>query len=117
MTDDELREILGKHDTIIAATIEKIAIDHRGGPLRNWIVVMHVDEVLRGARVGPNIFVFVHSPTHEFPMLDEKERIGAKTLWALSTEGDKIRAARHLSTLTAFEDVSKRTRAMLTCSD
>jgi hypothetical protein len=114
VTDDELRKILDEHDTIVATTIQKIAIDHRGGPLRNWIVVMRVDEVLRGASIGPNIFVFVHSPTHEFPMLDEKERIGAKTLWAFATEADKIRKAVHLSTLTAFDDISKRVRAMLT---
>lgn len=113
MTDDELRALLAKHDTIAATTIRKIAIDHRGGPLRNWIVVMHVDEVLRGARIGPNIFVFVHSPTQEFPMLDEKDRIGARTLWAFTTDGDEIRAAVHLTTLTVFEDMSKRVRAIL----
>lgn len=113
MKDEELREILDDHDTIVAATIRKIAIDHRGGPLRNWIVVMDVDEVLRGVSLGPSIFVFVHSPTHEFPRLDESERIGAKTIWAFATEADKIRSAVHLTTLDTFGDMSKRVRAML----
>jgi len=117
MTDDELRAMLAKHDTIAATTIQKIAFDHRGGPLRNWIIVMHVDEILKGASIGPNIFVFVHSPTHEFPMLDDKERIGAKTLWAFTTEGDKIRAAVHITTLAAFDAMAKRVRELLTCSD
>jgi hypothetical protein len=113
MTDDELRKILDAHDTIAATTIQKIAIDHRGGPLRNWIIFMRVDEVLRGVALGPSIYVFVHSPTHEFPTLDEKDRIGAKTLWAFEIDGTKIRHAVHLSTLTAFEDITKRTRALL----
>ena len=117
MKDDELEKLLVKHDTIIAATIRKIAIDHRGGPLRNWIIVMDVDEVLRGASLGPSIFVFVHSPTHEFPRLQEDKRIGAKTLWAFETEGDEIHSAVHLTTLDRFGDMSKRVRAMLTCSD
>jgi hypothetical protein len=117
MTDDELRKILDTHDTIVAATIRKIAIDGRGGPLRNWIVVMDIDEIVHGSTIGPTIFVFVHSPTQEFPRLDEKERIGAKTLWAFKTEADKIRAAVHLTTLDRFGEMAKRVRAMLTCSD
>ena len=117
MTDDELRALLAKHDTIAVTTIKKIAIDHRGGPLRNWIVVMHIDEILRGTSIGPNIFVFVHSPTQEFPLVDEKDRIGARTLWAFTTEGDKIRAAVHVTTLSAFDAMSKRVRELLTCSD
>jgi hypothetical protein len=118
LKDDELAEVLAKHDTIVSATIRKIAIDGRGAPLRNWVVVMDVDEVLRGAPLGPSVYVFVHSPTHELPRLDESERIGAKTVWAFARDGDTIRSAVHLSSLASFESTLARVRAMLaTCSD
>jgi hypothetical protein len=117
MKDDELAAVLAKHDTIITATIRKIAIDRRGAPLRNWIVVMDVDEVLRGAPLGPSVYVFVHSPTHEFPMLDEPDRIGAKTIWAFARDGDAIRSAVHLTTLAKFESTLAQVHALIGTHD
>jgi len=113
MTENELSKILGGHDTVLIATIREIVIGGAGGFHRRWAIVMEVDEVLRGEKIGPSIVTYVHSPTQEFPLLEEKERIGAKTLWAFKTKGNAFVSAVHLSQLEPLDRVLVRVRKLL----